>query len=153
MGYTKQPNQDKALVIGRVGALCGNVHLFTEPVWVTDNALCVDYSKKLSPEYLALYLRVINLNRLANQNTQPLITGTMVKDQPVLIPSFEEQYAIVSEVERRLFTFDDLNDKAVKAIELMQERRTALISAAVTGKIDVRNWQPAQTKIPMEASP
>jgi len=67
----------------------------------------------------------------------------MVKDQPVLIPSFEEQYEIVSEVERRLRTFDDLNDKAVKAIELMQERRTALISAAVTGKIDVRNWQPA----------
>jgi type I restriction enzyme S subunit len=35
---------------------------------------------------------------------------------------------------------------------LLQERRTALISAAVTGKIDVRNWQPAQSKPPMEAS-
>ncbi len=30
---------------------------------------------------------------------------------------------------------------AEKAIQLMQERRTALISAVVTGKIDVRNWQ------------
>jgi type I restriction enzyme S subunit len=34
----------------------------------------------------------------------------------------------------------------------LQERRTALISAAVTGKIDVRNWQPAQAEIPMEAN-
>ncbi len=32
-------------------------------------------------------------------------------------------------------------EKAKQAIQLMQERRTALISAAVTGKIDVRNWQ------------
>lgn len=31
------------------------------------------------------------------------------------------------------------------AIELMQERRTALISDAVTGKIDVRDWQSAAT--------
>jgi type I restriction enzyme S subunit len=37
-------------------------------------------------------------------------------------------------------------------IALLSERRTALISAAVTGKIDVRNWQPAQTEIPIEAS-
>ena len=32
-------------------------------------------------------------------------------------------------------------NKAQSAIQLMKERRTALISAAVTGKIDVRNWQ------------
>jgi type I restriction enzyme S subunit len=36
---------------------------------------------------------------------------------------------------------ESLIKKAVLAIELIQERRTALISAAVTGKIDVRNWQ------------
>ena len=34
--------------------------------------------------------------------------------------------------------------KAESAIQLMQERRTALISAAVTGKIDVRHWKNAQ---------
>jgi type I restriction enzyme S subunit len=37
-------------------------------------------------------------------------------------------------------TFDLLISKQLDAIELMQERRTALISAAVTGKIDVREW-------------
>ncbi len=38
-------------------------------------------------------------------------------------------------------TYDNLTIRAEAAIHLMQERRTALISAAVTGKIDVRNWQ------------
>ena len=38
--------------------------------------------------------------------------------------------------------FDSLIARAESAIALMQERRTALISAAVTGKIDVRHWHP-----------
>ena len=41
---------------------------------------------------------------------------------------------------------DDISAKAQKAIDLMQERRTALISAAVTGKIDLRGWQPPKSE-------
>jgi type I restriction enzyme S subunit len=76
----------------------------------------------------------------------------MVKDQTIVIPPFEEQHAIVKEVECRTRTFDDLNQRAMKAIELIQERRTALISAAVTGKIDVRDWKPEPSEQPMEAT-
>ena len=38
-------------------------------------------------------------------------------------------------------TFQSLENQATKGTVLLKERRTALISAAVTGKIDVRNWQ------------
>jgi type I restriction enzyme S subunit len=58
----------------------------------------------------------------------------------ILMPSTHEQIEIVTYIERRLPKFDALLDKAVQAINLLRERRTALISAAVTGKIDVRNW-------------
>ena len=44
------------------------------------------------------------------------------------------------EIEKQFVHFDSLICKAESAIDLMQERRTALISAAVTGKIDVRDW-------------
>ena len=44
--------------------------------------------------------------------------------------------------------FDSLIARAESAIALMQGRRTALISAAVTGKIDVRPWQPAAASSP-----
>jgi len=40
--------------------------------------------------------------------------------------------------------FQDLESQAEEGITLLQERRTALISAAVTGKIDVRNWLAAK---------
>jgi type I restriction enzyme, S subunit len=53
-------------------------------------------------------------------------------------PSKAEQNEIVSYIESELEKFDPLTAEAQQAITLLQERRTALISAAVTGKIDVR---------------
>ena len=58
-----------------------------------------------------------------------------------LIPPLKEQLLITEHIDRNLKAFDVSMMKAEQAIQLMQERRTALISAAVTGKIDVRGWQ------------
>ncbi|EKO3558942.1 restriction endonuclease subunit S [Vibrio metschnikovii] len=58
-----------------------------------------------------------------------------------LLPPLSEQTQIVTHIEAVTTKIDLLEQKAIAAIDLMQERRTALISAAVTGKIDVRNWQ------------
>ncbi|WP_305403307.1 restriction endonuclease subunit S [Photobacterium leiognathi] len=55
-------------------------------------------------------------------------------------PSKEEQKKIAEYLNQKLKSFDVTIEKANSAINLMQERRTALISAAVTGKIDVRHW-------------
>jgi type I restriction enzyme S subunit len=57
-----------------------------------------------------------------------------------LLPSVDEQKEIVSYLEQEVAKIDLMVKKAYVAIGLMQERRTALISAAVTGKIDVRDW-------------
>ncbi|WP_262966887.1 restriction endonuclease subunit S [Methylobacter psychrophilus] len=59
----------------------------------------------------------------------------------VLLPPTDEQLEIVTYIERRLPKFDELLEKITQQITLLRERRTALISAAVTGKIDVRSWQ------------
>ncbi|MDC9509386.1 restriction endonuclease subunit S [Pseudoalteromonas sp. Angola-4] len=56
-------------------------------------------------------------------------------------PTKEEQRAIANYLSQKLEYFDRTIEKAQNATLLMQERRTALISAAVTGKIDVRNWE------------
>lgn len=61
----------------------------------------------------------------------------------IAMPDIAEQDAIVSHLENKLNAFQNLEERVNRTIKLMQERRTALISAAVTGKIDVRNWQPS----------
>lgn len=57
------------------------------------------------------------------------------------LPPAQERLEIVEYIKNYVTKFDKLMKYAESAIELMQERRTALISAAVTGKIDVRNWE------------
>lgn len=59
------------------------------------------------------------------------------------VPPRVEQAEILAFISSKTKTFDALIHSQNTAIELMQERRTALISAAVTGKIDVRDWQAA----------
>ena len=57
---------------------------------------------------------------------------------PILLPPIEEQSDIATFLDSELAKFDALTAEAQRAIDLLQERRTALISAAVTGQIDVR---------------
>lgn len=71
----------------------------------------------------------------------------------VVPPTMEEQKQIARYIKEKSEKFDEMISKAESAIQLMKERRTALISAAVTGKIDVRNWQaPNATEQEMEVS-
>ena len=65
-----------------------------------------------------------------------------VEKYKIPLPSIEEQSDIADYIDGQGERFDELIRRAEIASELLQERRTALISAAVTGKIDVRNWKP-----------
>jgi type I restriction enzyme S subunit len=70
--------------------------------------------------------------------TKGAITCEQIKNLHVPIPPLVEQRAISAFIETESAKFDTLTTEAQRAIDLLQERRTALISAAVTGQIDVR---------------
>lgn len=78
-----------------------------------------------------------------NETSQMNLNAEIVGKFKVAIPSLKEQHQIVTYLKPTLVKFDSMINRAESAILLMQERRTALISAAVTGKIDVRDWQAA----------
>lgn len=65
-----------------------------------------------------------------------------IRNFSMALPPVVEQAAIVDALSRKLPRYDALIENAESAVSMMQERRTALISAAVTGKIDVRGWKP-----------
>jgi len=102
-------------------------------------------STKLDPEYLVLLLNssaeLQQRSVLVNGSVSPNLSAENVMGYKFAIPSTDEQLEIKQAVALKVKALEDLLTKAESAIELMQERRTALISAAVTGKIDVRNWQ------------
>jgi type I restriction enzyme S subunit len=140
MGFCEAANtHEPVIVIGRVGALCGNVHKIDPPAWITDNALVLRADARVfDRDYLAAVLKHRNLNELADKTAQPLITGTLVGDERVPRPPLPEQRAIADHLDRETAKIDRLVAKVEEAVERLQEYRTALITAAVTGKIDVR---------------
>jgi len=77
------------------------------------------------------------------------ISASNVMSLALPIPSEKEQLEILTYLEADRIRHEELTAVAVSTVELLQERRSALISAAVTGKIDVRGWQPpASTQAP-----
>jgi type I restriction enzyme S subunit len=66
----------------------------------------------------------------------------MFTNFPVCIPPREEQAPLVDYLDRQEQSFNELTCTAEESISLLQERRSALISAAVTGQIDVRGYAP-----------
>ena len=82
--------------------------------------------------------------------TMPTMTQECIGNYFLPLPPEGEQEEIVNRLKVQCAKMDSLISKAESAIELMQERRTALISAAVTGKIDVRSWTAPEEPVQKE---
>lgn len=100
--------------------------------------------RKIKAEYLR---SIVSLSKEYFELTGTAATLVYVNQQgfenlPVLVPSAGEQESICLYIDEANARFDALLSQSFESIQLLQERRSALISAAVTGKIDVRGWQP-----------
>jgi type I restriction enzyme S subunit len=99
-------------------------------------------SSLVIPKYLIYYLnsslarqRLISLSETTTMTT---VAQPKLSSLEVAFPSLAEQHDIVNLIDKRIFDIDELKKQITQSIDLLQKQRTALISAAVTGKIDVR---------------
>ncbi|MFS2157398.1 restriction endonuclease subunit S [Pseudomonas sp. Pseusp122] len=101
---------------------------------------------ELLPTFLHDWLKA-NYCRLRHDSadwgsTKAAITCSDIRAYPLPLPPLAEQVAICQFVDSKSSLLDELIFSADENVSLLYERRSALISAAVTGKIDVRGWQP-----------
>lgn len=97
-------------------------------------------------DYVAHVLKVRGLTDIADVSTVPQINNKHIAPEKFPMPPLNEQHEIINFISQGVIRLDSLLEKAESAIALMQERRTALISAAVTGKIDVRHFAEPATR-------
>ena len=99
------------------------------------------YSTKIRPRLLLYQLlsdyfssfAILSSDRVA----MPKVNRETIGDFPMVVPPSAEQEVIVRYVDEAVAEIDRLGDRSVEVIERLRERRTALITAAVTGQIDV----------------
>ena len=99
---------------------------------------------KLNGRYLFYYLKsdtfIQSIQSHINTNTQGNVGIGDLRKVKITLPSIEEQKQIVTFIDNKFSEFNLIINETQKSIELLKEHRTALISAAVTGKIDVRDY-------------
>ena len=99
-------------------------------------------TSKVSGLYLFQYMKsdafLQGVNNQINTNTQGNVGIKDLQNLKVAVPPINEQVSIAAFVDCETSKIDELINEAQRANDTLQERRTALISAAVTGKIDVR---------------
>jgi type I restriction enzyme S subunit len=97
----------------------------------------------IEPRFIFHILRSDNLKRAYElgwtYGTQQTLGLNTISNLRISLPPLAEQRAIVAHLDDKCGKIDQLKAKAERAIALLKERRSALISAAVTGKIDVRD--------------
>lgn len=83
------------IIIGRVGALCGNIRLINDPIFATDNAFILTNLSPLINVFIQHLLTHINLRQYAKEAAQPVISNISLKDIMVIIPPLakQEQFA------------------------------------------------------------
>ena len=95
ISYINHYNADNILVIGRVGAYCGNVFYSRNKCWVSDNAIGIILNENVSNiKYIFYFLWKSNIRNLAIGSSQPLITQDILKNIEIDLPSLEEQKRI-----------------------------------------------------------
>lgn len=137
------------VIISKVGDPPGDACLYPrgEPdAIITQDVIRIRVDQsQFSPKFI-VYLLNSDFGRLVMDNisvegTRKRVSLGDFKDTRFIFPQLKEQQLIAEYLEQECCAIDSIINKAQHAINLSQERRTALISSAVTGKINVTNWQ------------
>lgn len=139
--FEKYTHDGEYPLIGRQGALCGNINYASGKFWASEHAVVVTPQKKTNIFYIGELLRSMNLGQYSTSAAQPGLSVEAIGNLRIPAPAIDEQNQIANYLMIEAGKWESLIEAATRSISLFQERRSALISAAVTGQIDVRNYQ------------
>ena len=130
-----------SIVFAKVGAalLLGRIRMLGEDACLDNNMMgLVVFQPEHQIGFVKYAMSLVRFDLIANPGAVPSLNEAQIGNFPLAIPRPEEQSSIAAFLDRETAKFDELTAEAQRIIALLQERRTTLISAAVTGKIDVR---------------
>lgn len=133
IGNTTIANNQKTVIIGRVGSYCGSLYYFLDQCWVTDNAMTGRLKKHKSHAYLYLFLASIKLNKLSGGSGQPLLNQSILSSIELAVPDdhliqdFEE---ITNVLFRKIF----FNQNSIRTLT---ETRDVLLPQLMSGKLRI----------------
>ena len=132
--YNKNGNH---ILIGRQGALAGNVHLVNGKFWATDHAVIVTLKNDVFINYFFRMLESMNLNQYAfDTAAQPGLSVSRIMNLNIVLPNLKEQHRIADFLGSKCSEIDTLIENLRARMESAKEYKKAVITKAVTKGLD-----------------
>jgi type I restriction enzyme S subunit len=137
-GFTARYNYDGFYpLVGRQGALCGNLNYGQGRFWASEHAVVVRPLSGIDPMWLGELLRALDLNQYSLTAAQPGLAVDQVENLVVPVPRQPRQSELARWVSVQTARTSAIAKGLQARMGLLQERRQALITAAVTGEIAI----------------
>ena len=102
-GYVGRFNREGDYpIIGRQGALCGNINRATGKFYATEHAVCVETFCNIDVDWTCLFLNALNLNQYATATAQPGLAVAKINQVLIPVPPLSEQHRIAAKIEELL---------------------------------------------------
>ena len=132
--YDKYFLEGDYVLIGRQGALCGNINYSTGKSWATEHAVVCYPKTKYITKWFCELLRVMNLNQYSLAAAQPGLAVERIKLLPIPIIPLSEQQSIANYLDQKCSEIDELISIKQQKIEKLKDYKKSLIFECVTGK-------------------
>ncbi|MDV4313663.1 restriction endonuclease subunit S [Acinetobacter indicus] len=136
-GFTKKyTNEGLHVLIGRQGALCGNVNYADGQFYASEHAIVVYPYKNVDTYWLGEIIRVADLNKYSQSAAQPGIAVNVIENIRFPFPELEEQKKIADFLKKNILLLDQAIAIKEQQIALLNERKQIVIQKAVTQGLD-----------------
>lgn len=134
--YDKYFLEGDYVLIGRQGALCGNINYSTNKSWATEHAVVCYPKIKYVTRWFGELLRVMNLNQYSLAAAQPGLAVERIKLLPIPIIPLPEQQSIAAYLDQKCGEIDELITLQEEMITKLQSYKQSVITEAVTKGLD-----------------
>ena len=135
-GYVSSYNTNGAHpIIGRQGALCGNINYFDGHFYATEHAVVVDTFCETEIWWAYYFLKQLNLNQYATATAQPGLSVNTIGDVQIPLPPHEEQIRIVAAIEQWYSIIDTLDSTKTDLQSSVTQAKSKILNLAIHGKL------------------
>ena len=135
--YDNYTHEGDHVLVGRQGHLCGNINYATGQFWASEHAVVCNPLTSYPTFWLGELLRTMNLNQYSISAAQPGLAVERIKELVVPVPPLDQAREIASLVKTKISRFETTELTINTSIYHLQEYRSALITAAVNGEVQL----------------
>ena len=135
-GYLSRYNHEGTHpIIGRQGALCGNINIAKGKFYATEHAVVVNYFANTNVMLWVLFLENLNLNQYATATAQPGLSVAKIEEVPIPVPPIQEQMRIVEAVQNWMECVGKLSVSSTQLSDSIKLAKSKILELAMQGKL------------------